>query len=114
MPRGGSGYGRRGFSDGGGGLGGLSSPCSLTGVSGLHTVVQPVLRSGGVLSYSAPLAVWWGVLKVGVYSVSSGEGGPSGLSSPCSLRGFSRLHAVVQQVLKGGGVPAYRAPPAVW
>ena len=38
------------------------------------------------------------------HSISSGEGGLGGISSPRLVKGFSVLHSKAQQVFKGGGV----------
>ena len=57
-----------------------------------------------MLTCSVPLDVCYVVVMLWGHSISSGEGGLGGISSPRLVEGFSVLHSKAQQVFKGGGV----------
>ena len=92
-----------------GGLGGLSSQLLLKGFSVLGGTAS--VQGGGALTSGVLRAVWLVAFKQGGYSFSSGEDALGSLSSPCSLKGLSRLRSVAQQAFIGGRALAGSVPP---
>ena len=79
-----------------GGLGGLSSQLLLKRFSVLGGGTAGV-QGGGALTSGVLRAVWLMAFKQGGYSFSSGEDALGSLSSPCSLKGLSRLRSVASR-----------------
>ena len=78
------------FSGGEDGLGSLSLPCSLKGLSGLRSVAQQAFKGSGALAGGVPLRGRW-FRAQWRYGFGSGEGRLGGLSSPRSFGKFSGL-----------------------